>query len=60
MAEVESVPVRIQPGGQPVIPRQENFNIQNNKNSYNQIIKRLHDNPTSRDVYDGDALNAAD
>ena len=37
----------------------KNFDIQNNKNSYNQIIKRLQDNPTSRDVYDGDALNAA-
>ncbi len=35
------------------------FDIQNNKNAYNSIMKRLQDNPTSRDVDDGDALNAA-
>ena len=37
----------------------KNFDIQNNKNSYNTIIKRLQDNPTAKDVDDGDALNAA-
>jgi len=37
----------------------KNFDIQKNKDSYNQIIKRLQDNPTAKDVTDGDALNAA-
>ncbi len=37
----------------------KNFDIQNNKNAYNSIIKRLQDNPTAKDVDDGDALNAA-
>jgi hypothetical protein len=37
----------------------KNFDIQNNKNAYNTIIKRLQDNPTAKDVDDGDALNAA-
>jgi hypothetical protein len=37
----------------------KNFDIQNNKNAYNSIVKRLQDNPTSKDVDDGDALNAA-
>ena len=37
----------------------KNFDIQNNKNAYNSIMKRLQDNPTARDVDDGDALNAA-
>ncbi len=37
----------------------KNFDIQNNKNSYNSIVKRLQDNPTAKDVDDGDALNAA-
>ncbi len=35
------------------------FDIQNNKNAYNSIMKRLQDNPTAKDVDDGDALNAA-
>jgi hypothetical protein len=35
------------------------YDIQNNKNAYNSIMKRLQDNPTARDVDDGDALNAA-
>ena len=34
----------------------KNFDIQNNKNAYNSIIKRLQDNPTAKDVDDGDAL----
>jgi len=33
--------------------------VQKNKDSYNAIIKRLQDNPTAKDVTDGDALNAA-
>ena len=37
----------------------KNFDTQNNKNAYNSIIKRLQDNPTAKDVDDGDALNAA-
>jgi hypothetical protein len=37
----------------------KNFDIQKNKDSYNAIIKRLQDNPTAKDVTDGDALNAA-
>jgi hypothetical protein len=37
----------------------KNFDIQNNKNAYNSIVKRLRDNPTAKDVDDGDALNAA-
>jgi len=37
----------------------KNFDVQKNKDSYNQIIKRLQDNPTAKDVTDGDALNAA-
>jgi hypothetical protein len=37
----------------------KNFDIQNNKNAYNSIIKRLQDAPTAKDVDDGDALNAA-
>ena len=34
----------------------KNFDIQKNKDSYNAIIKRLQDNPTAKDVTDGDAL----
>jgi hypothetical protein len=37
----------------------KNYDIQNNKNAYNSIVKRLQDNPTAKDVDDGDALNAA-
>jgi hypothetical protein len=37
----------------------KNFDIQKNKDSYNSIVKRLQDNPTARDLDDGDALNAA-
>jgi hypothetical protein len=37
----------------------KNYDIQKNKDSYNSIVKRLQDNPTAKDVDDGDALNAA-
>ena len=37
----------------------KNFDIQKNKDGYNSIVKRLQDSPTSKDVDDGDALNAA-
>jgi hypothetical protein len=37
----------------------KNADIQKNKDSYNAIIKRLQDNPSAKDVTDGDALNAA-
>ena len=37
----------------------KNYDIQKNKDSYNAIIKRLQDNPSAKDVTDGDALNAA-
>ena len=37
----------------------KNYDIAKNKESVDKIIKRLQDNPTSRDVDDGDALNAA-
>jgi hypothetical protein len=35
------------------------YDIAKNKEGYNAIIKRLQESPTSRDVWDGDALNAA-
>jgi hypothetical protein len=37
----------------------KNYDIAKNKDSYDKIIKRLQDNPTARDVDEGDALNAA-
>jgi len=35
------------------------YDVQKGKDSYTAIIKRLQDNPTAKDVTDGDALNAA-
>ncbi|MFI5461671.1 MAG: hypothetical protein ACHRXM_40315, partial [Isosphaerales bacterium] len=37
----------------------KNADVQKNKDGYNAIIKRLQDNPSAKDVDDGDALNAA-
>ncbi len=37
----------------------KNYDIAKNKESVDKIIKRIQDNPTARDVDDGDALNAA-